>query len=276
MHRTERGDRHAQWRWRATGYGTPWLTKASACAYALRHVHARHVVARARAVAKLPYLIGLLCAVPRTRVLLSHSPAGERIRAHLQLRRWGLPRFRLAQGILHLPSSYDAYLRGRRRQAVRTNIAKARAEGIKCTRTVVSGWIPPDEADAPATLAERWQATNQAGIPVGEAWIVVDDSCALMHSLISSQSGVRWLLHCAIVEDLCDRRCRVLLTNSHDAVLMPAGAQYFQHRLGYSVERVQPASLESVAPSSANRRLRSLLALGSVTAVGQWALASIL
>lgn len=175
-----------------------------------------------------------------------------------------------------MPAEYGAYLRGRSRQAVRTNVARARAEGIRCTHTVVSGWTPLDHGQAPAAPAERWQARDRAGVFVGEAWLTIDDDCALMHSLATTRSGVRWLLHTAIVEDLCDRGCGRLLTNSHDAFLMPAGQQYFQHLLGYSIGRVHPSPRPSPRTSAAGHRLAALLALASAAAVGQWTLASVL
>jgi hypothetical protein len=261
---------------RATGYGSPWLAKASACAATLRYARTHTRADRARAVAQLPYLIGLLCAIPRTRVRLSTSPSGERIRAHLERTRWGLPRFRLAQGVLQLPRDHRAYLRGRRRQAVRTNVTRALEQGIRCSHTVVSDWAPFDHRDAPAAPAELWQARNRRGAPVGEAWVTVDDHCALVHSLVTSESGVRWLLHTAIVEHLCDRGCRQLLTNSHDAFLMPAGHQYFQRLLGYSIGHVRPTVRPSRMPIVPRHRIGVLLTLVSAAALGEWALASIL
>jgi hypothetical protein len=181
---------------------------------------------------QLPFLIALMFVIPRTRVCLSESPAGEQIRVHLRLRRWGLPRFRLAQGVLHLPADFATYLRGRRRQAVRTNVSRARSRGISCTQTVTSS--------GPFGPAEHWQAMREPGVVVGEAWVTIDDECALLHSLVTSEPDVRWLLHTAIVERLCAHGCRQLLTNSYDAFLMSTGQQHFQHLLGYSVERVKP------------------------------------
>ena len=261
---------------RATGYGSPWLAKASTCAATLRHARAHTLADRVRALVQLPYLIGLLCAIPRTRIRLSASPSGERIRAHLDLTRWGLPRFRLAQGILHLPRDHRAYLRGRRRQAVRTNVARAREQGIRCSHTVVSDWAPLDHRDAPAAPVQLWQARNLRGDRVGEAWVTVDEHCALVHSLVTSESGVRWLLHTAIVEHLCERGCRQLLTNSHDAFLMPAGHQYFQHLLGYSIGRVRPSVGPSRRLTAPPRRAGALVALVGAAALSEWALASIL
>ena len=215
---------------RATSYGSRWLSQATACACDLRYVSARTLPRVPRSLLRLPYLIAFLVAIPQTEVRLSEDPSGERIRAHLRLRRWGLPRFRLAQGVLHVPADFATYMRGRRRQALRTNVARARARGIGCTQTILGS--------GPFGPAEHWQARTRAGILVGEAWVTVDAECALLHSLVTSESDVRWLLHASIVERLCLGGCRQLLTNSHDAFLMPAGQQHFQHLLGYSVERV--------------------------------------
>jgi hypothetical protein len=263
-------------RQRATGYGSRLLASANACAVGLRYASSHPLARRARALLQLPYLIAFVCVVPRNRVCLSDSPSGERIRAHLQLRRWALPRFRLAQGVLHLPGDYAAYLRGRRRQAVRTNVTGARAKGILCTCNVVSGWVPPEHGEGPAAPVERWRATSPGGVLVGEAWLTVDDDCALLHSMVTSVSGARWILHSAIVQSLCARGCRQLLTNSYDAFLMPAGQQHFQRLLGYSVGRVQPASPQAPRPSAARHRVGALVVLAGAAAAGQWALAIVL
>jgi hypothetical protein len=260
---------------RATGYGSAWLARASACAQTLRYASNRTPARLALAVAQLPLLIGLLCLMPRTRLRLSENATGERIRAHLRLRRMGLPRFRLAQGVLHLPGDYSIYLRGRSRQALRTNAARARIRGVRCTLDAVSGPTPFDGPRDPVAPAQRWRARNRDGVLVGEAWLTVDEECALLHSLTSSETDVRWLLHAAIVEHLCARGCRQLLTNSHDAFLMPAGQQYFQRRLGYAVVRLQLHQPPSPRTSVAGRALTLLVVLAGAAAVGEQTLAGI-
>jgi hypothetical protein len=259
---------------RATGYGSPLLAKASACACALRYAGGLSADL-ARALCGLPYLIGLLCLAPRTRLSLSESPAGKCIRAHLRLRRWGLPRFRLAQGVLHLPEDYASYLRGRKRQAVRTNVARARSRGIQCTHATVYGWLLDGHSGEQRAPAECWQARNRAGTLVGEAWVTIDAECALLHSMTTSETDVRWLLHAAIIEQLCGRGARQLLTNSHDAFLMTPGQQYFQHLLGYSVERVRVRAPLAPLTSGASRMLAMLVVIASAAFVGEQALASI-
>jgi hypothetical protein len=260
----------------ATGYGSPLLARASACGHALRYRDGDSSVGLTLALCWLPYLIGLLCLAPRTSINVSKGPSGELIRSHLRLRRWGLPRFRLAQGVLHLPEEYATYLRGRSRQAVRTNIARAQGRGIRCTSATVHGWLPAEHSCGQGAPVEYWRATNRAGTLVGEAWVTVDQQCALLHSMTTSETDVRWFLHAAITEQLCARGCRQLLTDSHDAFLLPPGQQYFQHRLGYSVERVCVAGSLPVLAGAASRMLAVLVLLASAAAVGEQALASIL
>jgi hypothetical protein len=192
-----------------------------------------------RVLGDVPVLIRFLWQLPRTDVRLSDGPTGMAIAEHLSLTRWGIPRFRVAQGVLHLPSDFASYLRGRRRQAVRTNVRRAGDLGIECHSRTLSGWTRPERKVTRAAPVEHWWATGRDGATVGEAWLTVDEDCALLHSLTSCERYARWLLHTAIVERLCAARCRLLLTNSFDVPLMAPGQQYFQRLLGYSIARVQ-------------------------------------
>jgi len=121
----------------------------------------------------------------------------------------------------------------------------------------------PGEKLTRAAPVERWWATGRDGATVGEAWITVDDECALLHSMTSSERYARWLLHTTIVERLCAARCRLLLTNSFDLPLMSPGQQYFQRLLGYSVARVRVHSASGVLAV----RRRVPIALLSIVAV---------
>jgi hypothetical protein len=241
-----RVDRHAR-DGRVIDYRSLRLRTASDCARTLRFGF-RELTLRGlgQLLMQVPVLIRLLCGLPRTDIRLSDNPAGLAIAEHLSLTRWGIPRFRLAQGVLYLPADFAAYLRGHPRQALRTNIRRARDQGISCHRETIPAWTRPEQKLTCAAPVERWWATNRDGTTVGEAWLTVDEQCALLHGLGSSESYVRWLLHAAIVERLCASRCQLLLTNSHDAPLMAPGQQYFQRLLGYSVARLRqhtPATL---------------------------------
>ena len=222
----------------------------------------------------LPALIRFLCSLPRTNVSLSDTPTGEAISEHLALTRLGVPRFRLAQGILYLPADFAAYLRGHHRQAVRTNSRRARDLGLACHSRTVPGWTRPGEKLKRAAPVEHWWVTSRDGATVGEAWLTVDDECALLHSMACGARYARWLLHTAIVERLCEAHCRHLITNSFDVPLMPPGHQYFQRLLGYSIARLHPR-VSSSAPAPLRRPALALMSIGAVAViVGQQALTS--
>jgi hypothetical protein len=250
---------------RQTGLGDEQQLRISSdCARRL-HSARRQLTLRSLALIlkEVPILIRFLYALPLTKVGLSDGPAGLAIAEHLSLRRWGIPRFRLAQGVLYLPSDFATYLRGRRRQAVRTNVHRARDLGIDCHSRTLPAWTRPGEKLTRSAPVEHWWAATRDGATVGEAWLTVDEECALLHSMTSSERYARWLLHTAIVERLCAARCRLLLTNSFDLPLMSPGQQYFQRLLGYSIARVR---LQPSSGALAVRR-RVPIALLSVVAV---------
>jgi hypothetical protein len=229
---------------RDTAYGTSALHTATACARTLRF-DLRELTPRGfvRLLAQLPVLLSYLHQLPRARIRLSDRPTGRMLGEHLALRRLGVPRFRLAQGVLFLPSDFSTYLRGRKRQAVRTNIRHASEAGVRCERALIPHWMPPwaDRKLTEPAPTEYWRALDRDGNLVGEAWLTVDIECALLHALGASEWSARWLLHTAIVERLCESSsCRLLVSNSYDAPLMSRGQQYFQHLLGYSVARLCP------------------------------------
>lgn len=250
----------------STNYASRRLRRASQCARALRfELRSLGPIGLAQALVRVPSLALFLLRVPRLDVHLSGSEPGRMLAAQLSLRRFGVPRYKLAQGVLELPSSFPDYLRGRHRQAVRTNIHRAREQGIVChympltataravlpaaaTLTLASpadhceiagGWVAANAIEVPGTPGECWWARDASGAIVGRAWLTVDERCAVLHALGSSRSGVRWLLHSAIVERVCASGCELLLTNSFDVPLMEPGAQYFQALLGYTIARVR-------------------------------------
>src|ERR1700676_1753309 len=99
-----RDARHGQ----RTGYGSRRLQTASDCAHALRFgLRGLALRGLALVLGRLPTLIGYLSTLPRTQVRLSEDPAGKLIAEHLSLKRCGIPRFRLAQGVLYLPSDFS-------------------------------------------------------------------------------------------------------------------------------------------------------------------------
>ncbi|MGH2833432.1 MAG: hypothetical protein ACRDK2_11730, partial [Solirubrobacteraceae bacterium] len=202
------------------------------------------------------------------------------IAEHLARRRWGLPRFRLAQGVLYLPADFSAYVRGKRRQAVRTNIRRAREQGMRCEYATMPDWKPFEHPGDPgnrgltqAAASERWRVTDRDGVCVCEALLTVDGEVALLHALVAHAQHARWLLHAAMVERLCASSCRMLLTNSHDVLLLSPGQQHFQHLLGYSIARLHPQPPRAATVMRERLQAVALVAAGVMAIVGSQALA---
>ncbi|MGH2939157.1 MAG: hypothetical protein ACRDPE_13670 [Solirubrobacterales bacterium] len=230
-----------------TGYGSKLFLRACDVASTCRGIEGRGPSAtweRLRAgsltLARFEY------SLPSVTVGLTKSPAGQMIGEHLAIREAGRLRYRSAQAVLSLPEEFAEYLRGRRRQAVRTNIGHARRAGLTVTHTELAGWEPGLDDTRRGLLTpgpiEWWQVRglDADAPPVAEAIVTVDDEVALLHGLGSSVRYARWLLHTAIVERLCGD-CGVLLVNSDDAYLLGEGHRYFQRLLGYEIARLEPA-----------------------------------
>jgi hypothetical protein len=164
------------------------------------------------------------------------------ISEHFAIRSDHRLRYRDAQGVLRLPADSTEYLRGRHRQAVRTNVGHARRAGLRAGVEFVPDWAPgTDDSRLPFITpgpVERWNLMNEDGTIVGQAILSVDEEVALLQGLMSLVPHGRWLLHTAMVERLCGS-CRVLLINCDDAYLMPPGVQHFQRLLGYEVARLR-------------------------------------
>jgi hypothetical protein len=180
--------------------------------------------------------------LPVTEVRLTRSPAGRMIGEHFAIRRDGRWRYRGAQGVLRLPPDFERYMRGRSRQAVRTNVGHARRAGLSAMSVVVDGWRPgvgdnrrPYMEPGPI---ERWVVVDGDGEIVADSILSVDAEVALLQGLVSTGEHARWLLHTAIVERLCGS-CELLLVNTENVYLMGTGQQYFQRLLGYRISRLR-------------------------------------
>jgi hypothetical protein len=180
------------------------------------------------------------------------------IAEHFAIREKGRWRFRDAQGVLTLPADYSEYLRGRPRQAVRTNVGHARRTGLTVESHAVVDWEPGSDDSRVAYITpgpvERWNVMKPDGEIVGQAILSVDEDVALLHGLvtIAANSNARWLLHTAIVERLCGQ-CSLLLINCDDAYLMGTGTQYFQRLLGYRIARLRLPRSPRLLPKGATR-----------------------
>lgn len=199
---------------------------------------------------------------------LSDSPAGDFIARYLGRRRRGVTWNRVAQGVLLLPPTFPEYVRGRARQAMRTNNRAATAEGISCHRLehhavantfqrwsrrgVLTGTMARTyhyKRPAPNEPRDvRWyMALDGTSSPVGYAKVWVDTNWALMDCMVCVSHPARWLLHTHIVEDMCAAGVSYLFVDAGHALRMPPSLQYFQRRLGYRVAhlRVPPSSRDS-------------------------------
>jgi hypothetical protein len=161
---------------------------------------------------------------------------------HFAIRADGRLRYRDAQAVLPLPADFSEYLRGRRRQAVRTNVGHARRAGLRAEVEYVPDWTPGKDDSRVAFITpgpvERWNLWSTEGAVVAQAILSVDEEVALLHGMMSLVPHARWLLHTTLVERLCGS-CEVLLVNCDDAYLMPPGVQYFQRLLGYDIARLR-------------------------------------
>ena len=192
----------------------------------------------------------LLRELPRIRVRLSDSPAGLRLRQHFGDRKWGIRHSRIAQGVLALPEEPGEYLRGRSRQALRTNIRKARAAGVTCRqldhiderraaafqlRARVPGmWEWSDELfSSPEDI--WWVGRTPRGEIEALAHATVDRDWALLRSLASSDRPSRYLLHAALVDVLVASGVRYLAVDGPMAPLLEPSLQYWQRLLGFEV-----------------------------------------
>jgi hypothetical protein len=219
-------------------------------------------------------------AVRRLRDLelpLTATPAGEAIWRTVQSRP-----ARVARAVLQLPDDEREYLRGRSRQALRTNVRHAGELGVACREL-------PDIADKHAALyrllrnlgrpetsaelryletatglaAERQQvyaAFDPAGDVVALAVVEVDVRCArlvFLHSVAGRLGApARYALSLHVINALIDRQVRVLLVGG--AVRLAPGLQYFQQRLGFEVFNVRPVPVpyEAGAPEESPIRSR--------------------
>jgi hypothetical protein len=132
-------------------------------------------------------------------------------------------------------------LEGRRFRAVRTNVTRARREGIVCRELPDSDRArvlrDVNQAD---TLLERaadcwWAAETEDRSAVGLALATVDRHWAMLNLLVAPRYTTRYLLHSHMVASLRASGVRYLTTRSPSALVLPSGLLYLQARLGYEI-----------------------------------------
>jgi hypothetical protein len=205
----------------------------------------------------VPAYYRLLRRLPVETVVLSALPAGK-----LLYNRWSRQSWRKAasHACLSLPSDTDSYLRGRHRQAVRTNLH--RADKIQLTsRPIPNDWEVTREAlrtstfanffeeleqlEQPDAAVKSWAVFDSGGQVLGRAVAVVDERTAVLLLLhgptdLGVAHQTRYLLHTAVVADLIRRGVRNLVVES--ILAAPPGLKYFAARLGYRACRLHAVS----------------------------------
>jgi hypothetical protein len=198
-------------------------------------------------------LVRLVATLEHLTVSPTDSPSGRAIRAHLEVRRYGIPKNRVAQAVLVVPSSSRVYLRGRRKQAVRTNLRRARDERLSCAhlpslaeREAFADLIEPELVDSwerklliDHPEAEWWAVFEAEGKPAGLGVVSVDSEVALIWSLACRSHLARWLLNIEIVSEMANRGVTCLLVATSMAPVLDPDLQYFQRRLGYQVAHLK-------------------------------------
>lgn len=207
-----------------------------------------------------PALIPVLMAILRLPVV------------NLQARRsdvdtWGSAYFnparssRLAQAVLDLPTVEKDYLRGHRKQALRTNLRRAREIGITSARVPsYEVWFEamsiilrarrdaePEDWElykpTPAQQVAYYVARDVEDTPLACARVALFGEFGVLFSMLSRPdlhpvtSYARYQLHTCLALDLGNSGIKKLLVGS--AFRETVGNQYFQYLLGYHARNLR-------------------------------------
>lgn len=226
----------------------------------------------------LPFLVRYLRTLPVVHVRLSDRPEGRSLRRHLSRSAAGVPVGRLAAAVLELPDRIEDYLRGRSRQAVRTNLTHARRLGVSCravqdeeeryatVRAVLAARGTPaatlDSAcqHSLARSHELHVAAGPDGTPLAFAGCGIDVEWVHVSQFWSTGTGpasthARYALHVHLVEQALCRGAHAFCFES--ALTVPPGLQHLQHLLGFrpanlrlSREPPQTRAMPSISPET--------------------------
>jgi hypothetical protein len=221
--------------------------------------------------------IKLLLATRSENVVLSTSLTGQALSAYFGKRWLGVfPQNRLCRGVLILPERHADYLRGRHRQALRTNLRRAEDAGIRCDaitdtnrafhaiREIVRRRRIP-LTDEELCGLESWRtmlagpemtlviARDRFGYPLAMTGAVIDDAvCVVLVAVASNHEG-RWALHDYLVRALIARGVSYLLVEGggpFGALGFDANVQRYQRLLGYELRHLRPCTSRRLAPAS--------------------------
>ncbi|NMO90444.1 hypothetical protein [Actinomycetospora sp. TBRC 11914] len=209
---------------------------------------ARARVAAART-ALAPRVAAPLADLPHVAVTVPDTRSGRRLAAKYSGRDRGVPRD-LAVSVLPLPEEPEAYLRGKSKQALRTNSRRAREQGVTCRtidpvetarrlEQVVPGpWyqavVPGAVADLTAGLCTGWVAEDAEGTTEVLALTSAAGPLARLDLMLSApgrEGDARYLLSAHVVTELAATDARLLAVEG--ALLLSPGLRHFQHLLGF-------------------------------------------
>jgi hypothetical protein len=202
----------------------------------------------------VPAYFQLLRKLPVETLAVSALPVGQILGDRWSRQSW---RKSASHACLPLPSDPETYLRGRHRQALRTNLH--RADKIRLTvRPVPTDWGASrqvlldgpfaslvtrlDEMDDLDAVIKSWAVFDSEHRPLGRAVALVDEKTAVLLLLrgppdMGVAHQTRYLLHTAVVADLIRQGVRHLVVES--ILGAPAGLKYFAARLGYRACRIR-------------------------------------
>jgi len=215
----------------------------------------------------IPNYVQLLRRLPVVLLQFTAMPAGKLLYDRWRAQSW---RRAASHAVLTMPPTAQGYMRGRSRQAVRTNLHRAAALNLVCRR-VDPDWnwkqgiasepfndllSEVDDGRNDQGFVQSWAVFDSSNKGLGRAVVVVDERTAVLLLLagppdLAVAHQTRYLLHTTLVRDLIEQGVRHLVVES--ILGAPAGHKYFAARLGYracrmKVERV-PSRLTD-APSS--------------------------
>jgi hypothetical protein len=210
--------------------------------YALAHPHL------------VPSYFRLLRKLPVETLAVSALPVGQLLGDRWSRQSW---RKSASHACLPLPSDPETYLRGRHRQALRTNLHRADKIRLTC-RPVPTDWDAVrgalcegpfaslvtglDHMDKLDAVIKSWAVFDSENQPLGRAVVLVDEQTAVLLLLrgpldLGVAHQTRYLLHTAMVADLIRQGVRHLVVES--ILGAPAGLKYFAARLGYRGCRIR-------------------------------------
>ena len=212
-------------------------------------------------------LFVLLVRIRSEQVVLSTSLTGQALSAYFSQRSFGVfPQNRLCRGLLVLPEHHSDYLRGRRRQALRTNLRRAEVAGIRCEAisdphrafdeiTEIVKQRRTSATQAELQILASWEAVlegpemtllvarDQLGRPLALTGAVIDDAVCLIRLAVASSHEARWGLHDYLVQLLIARGVKYLLGEGggpFGALGFDANLLHYQHLLGYELRHLKP------------------------------------